>query len=125
LWDYGRDVIAWFNIFSGVPTGPRRIETGERLIKSRRGEFPVAQRNVPASGRTVILILDEKELDRGVSDAQGVVRFDLAARVRPEMAGADQSFRLKLQRENGTEEVFTFSLNKETAAAWLKARPAP
>ena len=125
LRDYGRDIVAWFNIFSAVPTGPRRIEAGERLLKSKRGEFPVAQRNEPAPSRTVLLVLDEKELARAVGDAEGVVRFDLAPHLRPAMAGASQVFHLKLQRENGTEEIFNFTLDKETAAALLKAHPAP
>jgi len=125
LRDYGRDIIAWFNICSGVPVGPRRVETEERLVKSKRGEFPVAQRNEPAPSRTVLLELDEKEVARAVGDAQGVVRFDLAPHLRPAMAGAAQVFRLKLQREDGTEEIFTYTLDKETAAAALKAHPAP
>lgn len=125
MWDYCRDVVAWFNIFSGVPTGPRKIETEERMFRSKRGEFPVAERSMPAPGRAVVLTLDNRELDRRVGGDDGRVRFDLPGLIRPEMSGADQSFRLKLQRENGTEEEFTFTLRKEITAAWLKAQSAP
>ncbi|GEM_PF-2085793 len=125
LRDYGRDVIAWFNICSGMPIGPRQIETEERLIRTKRGEFPVAERAEPVAGRTVLLALEDQELMKAVSDDKGVVRYDLAPYFRPSMATTGQTFRLKLQRENWTEEVFTFTLDKETAAAWMKAHPAP
>jgi hypothetical protein len=123
--DYGRDVVAWFNIASGVPTGPRRIETRERLIRTRRGEFPVAQRNEPVPDRTVILEMDGKELARAVGDDKGLVRFDLAPHLLPEVVRTGQLFQLELPSEDGTGQIFNFMLDKETAAAWIKAHPAP
>ena len=94
LLDYLRDVCSWFNPFSGIPTGHRKVDNETRRMRYCDVLAPLAERRVPVSGSTVELYLDDVKVAEGVSDAEGRVRFDLAEQITPEFAQAGHRLRV-------------------------------
>jgi len=110
FFDYTRDVISWFNPFSAIPTGKRRVETEPTLMRVRTVTAPLAERRVPIAGRTVALYLDDNMVAEQVSDTKGIVRFDLAEHLTRESAGTVQRLRLVTQRADGEEAILDLPL---------------
>ena len=99
--DYFRDVLGWFNPFSALPNGPRRVESRERSLRWRVISAPLAERQVPISGRAVALHLDGEKIEEQVSDAEGMVRFDLNRHLTPARAEADRQLALMSSAPDG------------------------
>jgi len=121
-WDYFRDVIAWFNLASAVPTGPREIRAEEALVRSKKMTAILSQRRAPLAGRGVSLSLDGRELASAVSDAQGEVRFDLAPFLTPELAQGSHTLRLVSPYEVGGAVEYTWKLDGAVVGQYLENR---
>lgn len=123
--DYFRDVIAWYNLFSAMPNGPREMELTETPLRSETLETTLRQRRVPIAGRTIIVQLDDRELGRGVSDADGAVSFNLAPALTAELARADHTVRLVSPGADGETAELSWTLEAATVRQFLNRPPAP
>jgi len=77
-WDYLRDVAAWFNIFSAMPTGARRVTGPEVRFDAKQKTAVLSEEQVPITGRRVELFIDGKRRAEKTTDKDGEVAFDLA-----------------------------------------------
>lgn len=119
--DYFHDAIAWFNPFTAIPTGSRRVEE-ERRLRADDIRVEVSERRLPDPGRRVTLFLDDKELESAVSDADGRVRFDLAARLTQADAASDRTVRLRLAGAGESDaEMFRWTLKADLIRDILKS----
>jgi hypothetical protein len=117
--DYFRDVLAWYNLCSGLPTGPRDIDLEEQLIRSETLRAPFSQRLAPVPGRSVTLSLDGKELAKAVTGADGTVRFDLAPFLKPELAKGNHTLQIVTPVGSGAEAVLPLPLEGKTVEQLL------
>jgi hypothetical protein len=124
--DYFHDVLAWFNLCSAVPTDSREIQMEEERILLTNVVAVTRERRAPISGRSVTLSLDGRELARGVSDAEGAVRFDLAPFLTADLAKTDHTLRIVSLSEAGEEAELARKLEGKTVQQLLENRsPAP
>jgi hypothetical protein len=124
--DYWRDVVAWWNFFSTIPTGPREIAATETLIGSENMEAIVNERRKPIAGRTISLSLDGREILSGVSNADGSVAFDLGPFLKPNIAGAGHSLRVSSLAPNLEEVSLSWTLDAKIVRKYLdKQRTTP
>lgn len=123
-WDYFRDVMAWFNLCSAVPTGGREVRLTEQRILRKEVIAVLRERRAPISGRSVTLSLDGRQLASGVSDAEGAVRFDLALFLTPELAQANHTLRIVSPTVAGQAAELSQSLEGKTVQQLLENRPA-
>ncbi len=122
--DYFHDVGAWFNFFSGVPTGGREVRLEEERILLENVVAVTNERRAPVSGRSMTLSLDGRPLASGVSDAEGAVRFDLAPYLTPELAQAGHTLRIVSPSETGAPAELSWSLDGKAVQQFLENRPA-
>ena len=94
MWDFG----AWYNWFSAVPNGPRRIESSERLIRRREIVGALSEEIVGVGDRPVELYIGDESLATERTDEDGRVRFDVGVLLTPEMAKEDRPIRLATPR---------------------------
>jgi hypothetical protein len=123
-WDYFRDVGAWFNLCSAVPFGAREVRMEEERILLENVVAVTRERRAPISGRSVTLSLDGRELARGVSDAEGAVRFDLAPFLTPDLAKTDHTLRIVTLSEAGEEAELSRKLDGKVIQQYLDNRPS-
>ena len=125
-WDYFRNVGAWFNLCSAVPTGGREVRMEEERILLEKVAAVIRERRAPISGRGVTLSLDGRELAGGVSDAEGAVRFDLAPFLTPELAQTSHTLRVVSLSDTGEPAELTRKLDGKTVQQLLENRsPTP
>ena len=89
-WDYLRDVVAWFNIFSAMPTGRRRAAADETVIERRVMEAACIERRIGLPGARVSLSIGGRQRAEAVSNADGLVEFDLSKVLTAEETRTDQ-----------------------------------
>jgi len=77
-WDYFRDVAAWFNICSAIPTGARRVTGPEVCFDAKQKTAVLSEEQVPITGHSVELFIDGKRRAEKTTDKDGEVAFDLA-----------------------------------------------
>jgi hypothetical protein len=123
-WDYFRDVGAWFNLCSAVPMDTRKVSGDEERILVKEVVAVTSEWRAPIAGRGVTLSLDGRELARGVSDAQGAVRFDLAPFFTTEMAQGSHTLRIVSLGATGEAEELTRNLEGRTVRQFLENHPA-
>ncbi len=122
-WDYFRDVGAWFNLCSAVPIGGREVRTQEERIFLEVVPSVIRERRAPIPGRSVTLSLDGRELARGVSDAEGAVRFDLAPFLMPDLAQTAHTLRIVSPSDAGAPAELSRTLEGKTIQQLLQNRP--
>jgi len=122
-WDYFHDVGAWFNLCSAMPTDSREVRTQEERIFLEMIPAVTSERRAPISGRGVALSLDGRELTRGVSDAEGAVRFDLAPYLTPDLAQATHTLRIVSPSDTGAPAELSRTLEGKTIQQFLQNRP--
>ena len=120
--DYFRDVLAWFNPFSALPAGSRRVESRERPLRWRVISAPLAERQVPISGRAVALHLDGEKIEEQVSDAEGMVRFDLTQRLTSEFAQDDRQLALVSSAPDGAVEDMRWTVTADVLRELVRQR---
>jgi hypothetical protein len=123
-WDYSRDVFAWFNLCSAVPTGGREVRTEEERILLKKVNAVIRERRAPIPGRGMTLSLDGRELGSGVSDAEGAVRFNLAPFLTPDLAQSSHTLRIVSLAETGEAAEISRKLDGKTIQQLLENRPA-
>jgi hypothetical protein len=120
-WDYFRDVVAWFNLCSAVPTGGREVRTAEERILLKK-VVAVRERRAPIAGRGVTLSLDGRPLASGVSNSEGEVRFDLAPFLTPDLAQASHTLRIVSPSGAGEAAELSQPLDGKTVQQLLENR---
>lgn len=122
LRDYLRDVVAWYNWASAVPTGPRELGSEERLVRVRETNAPLSDCMVGIPGRTVELYLGGARIDTQTTDAAGCVQFDVTKYLTPEFAGEDRRIRLVSPRPDGEPAEIAWVLPGRMLRGLLRTR---
>ena len=120
--DYLRDVVSWFNPFSAVPLGPRVVDGYKRLVRSRVIEATLEEKLLAVAGRTVALYLDDRKLAMGMTNADGMVEFDLARYLTADDASEDRTLVLASAGPEGEAAELTLPLPRDLMKQILGAR---
>jgi hypothetical protein len=120
--DFFRDVIAWYNLCSAIPTGSRRIDLEEKLIRSEVIVAPIEDKVVPVEGREVSVELDGKPISKAVSDAKGKFDFDMQPFLTEDFAKRDHELRLITYNEKGARQETTMKISGATFQKLLDAK---
>ena len=75
--DYLRDVLSWYNPFTAIPTGRRKIAKEETLITSRVIWTALAEERVPLPGRNVALQIGDLKRAEKVSKSEGMTNDEI------------------------------------------------
>jgi len=120
-WDYLRDVAAWFNIFSAVPTGARRIAGPEVCFDAKEKAAVLREDRVPMSGRKVELFINGKHRAEKVTGNDGEAAFDLARILTAEDAKGNREITLAAPGAADVRPQLTWTLS----AALIRSLLAP
>jgi len=120
--DYWRDVFSWFNWVSALPTGPRRLESKERLIRGEIAYTTLAERSVPLSGQSVAFYLDGAKVAEALSDENGRVRFDVGQYLAANIGEADHHLALVCADEAGKIVQHRWDVERAVWQALISAR---
>jgi hypothetical protein len=120
LLDYLRDVGAWFNLFSGIPTGARLLADEETLLRSERRMTVVRVARVALADRKVALFIDDKPFAEARTDSVGRARFELDPWVRARTDSADHALRLEL--DGAAHGALSVTLRNAAVVQYLNER---
>ena len=122
VFDYWRDVFSWFNWFSALPTGPRRLASGEMLARSETVYATIAERSVPLFGQSVDFYFDGAKVADALSDENGRVRFDVGQHLTVNIGEADHYLALVCVDEAGKIVQRRWSVERVVWQALVSAR---
>ena len=120
--DYWRDVVSWFNWFSALPTGPRRLKSEEMLIRSEIVYATVAERSVPLCVQSVAFYFDGAKVAEALSDENGRVRFDVGQHLTANTGEGDHYLALVCVDEAGKIVQHRWSVERAVWQALMSAR---
>jgi hypothetical protein len=121
--DYLRDVAAWFNPFSAVPTGPRQFAAEDSLIRIEVVPWISREVPLPDPNRSVTLRLDDMDVETAVSDAEGFVAFDLTPLLARETGERDVKLQLVTASPSGATAVLRYVVPARTVLQLIDKRP--
>ena len=124
LWDFGRDVISWYNWGSAVSIGRRVIASEEELIRERFMRAPLSEREVGITGQAVDFYVGFEKFASRETDADGKVVFDVGALLTPELVKEDRHITLLTPRLDGEHYETDWNVSAYILRALLKAREA-
>jgi hypothetical protein len=112
--DYFRDVVAWFNILSGVPVGTREFEDRDVLVRWDVTSWTYRDVPVPAPDRRATLRMEGWDLAEVRSDADGMLSLDIVPYLAKATGEQDVYLELVTPGPGGEEAVLHYTIPAET-----------